>query len=226
MSRCTPGNNIGTYPSESTGKLPKSWAHGNWQTQRRYWVLMPMTERGLMDIPPRKLLNVITLDMTAKPVNLAKFLYMVYASSALKGIIDARLDELPVWTDEWAMQTQRHKSNSSPTIKAVWYLSLYCQDEQVNRCYVIKQSKKFRKPIGTNILPYQMRFLHKATNPLTWLHSWKACRKNTLDRWQWCSTELKLRIRIIGQINQPYSAKHLRWESSRRRNRLNSTHAR
>lgn len=65
---------------------------------------------------------------------------------------------------------------------------------------------KFQRPIGGKTLPCQFSIPQIARNSLTWLHSSKACRTDTLDQLRWCSTKLIFKRRIKDQFTQRLTA--------------------
>lgn len=60
-------------------------------------------------------------NLTAKPVNLPKFMLVATSSNALTYTIQARYDELHISTDEGLIHTQCDKVSSDSTIIALSY---------------------------------------------------------------------------------------------------------
>lgn len=104
-----------------------------------------MTDRDLIDILPGRLFYVDIANMTAKLINLPKFMILAYASSVSTGIFYARRDEPRMLTDGWSILTKCSKFNSDHSIRAVRYKPpRWCQ-EQVDYYNAVKQSDESSK---------------------------------------------------------------------------------
>lgn len=168
-----------------------------------------LTPRDLMYTLPGKLFYVYIVNMTARLVNLLKFMIVAYLSSAPAWIICARDDGPHVWTNECPIQTKWDTFNSSPTINAVRYRRFEPCNEQVDFHNAVKQSDEVLNTDWRKKLTLTVSILHIVTKSLTGLHSSAACGTGPLVGLRLCRTKLNLKWRITDLLSQIHTAQGL-----------------